>query len=32
MSEEADFAIDFLRNIDPYGFGKKYLTSIELLL
>ena len=30
--DEGLFAIGFLRNIDPKGFGYKSLKSIELLL
>jgi hypothetical protein len=30
--EEGLFAISFLRNLDPKGFGSKSLESIELLL
>jgi hypothetical protein len=31
-SEEGNFAIGFMRNLDPKGLGNKSLESIELLL
>jgi hypothetical protein len=30
--EDGNFAIGFLRNLDPKGLGNKSLESIELLL
>jgi hypothetical protein len=30
--EDGNFAIGFLRNLDPKGLGNKFLPSIEVLL